>query len=253
MKTSIQAAIVAAAILILTQTAEANPPGRGGGFSAMPHFSSARQFARPAPMGPSPGITASRPAINTQRSQPAMRYEQPRIVTGSHLPARTWATNPNPSRPATATTTPPRTATTAPATRNAQTNNNRIGFAEASRRYNHAWHDRGWWRSRYSNIVLVDGGYYYWDSGYWFPAWGYDPSYATYPYDGPIYGFDGLNPDQVVADVQTQLQRDGYYNGPVNGILDQPTQVAIANYQRDNNLAVTSVVDAATVQSLGLS
>jgi peptidoglycan hydrolase-like protein with peptidoglycan-binding domain len=56
-----------------------------------------------------------------------------------------------------------------------------------------------------------------------------------------------------VADVQAQLQRDGYYNGPVNGILDQPTQVAIANYQRDNNLAVTSVVDAATVRSLGLS
>jgi hypothetical protein len=134
-----------------------------------------------------------------------------------------------------------------------QTNNNRIGFAEASRRYTHAWHDRAWWRSRYSNIVLVDNGYYYWDSGYWFPAWGYDSGYNTYPYDGPIYGFDGLNPDQVVVEVQAQLQRDGYYNGPVNGILDQPTQVALANYQRDNNLAVTSVVDAATVQSLGLS
>jgi peptidoglycan hydrolase-like protein with peptidoglycan-binding domain len=253
MKTSILAASAAAAILILTQTVEANPPGRGGGFSAMPHFSSARQFARPAPMRPAPGITASRPVINTQRTQPAARYVQPRIVTGSHLPPRTWATNPNQSRPATTTTTPPRTATTAPATRNTQTNNNRIGFAEASRRYTHAWHDRNWWRSRYSNIVLVDGGYYYWDSGYWFPAWGYDASSNTYPYDGPIYGFDGLNPDQVVADVQAQLQRDGYYNGPVNGILDQPTQVALANYQRDNNLAVTSVVDAATVQALGLS
>lgn len=252
MKTSILTAIAAAAILVLTQTPEANAAGRGGGFGAMPHFSSARQFARPASMGPAPGITASQPAFNTQRSQPAMRYVQPRIVTGSHLPPRTWATVPNPSRPETTATTP-RTATTAPVTRNAQTNNNRIGFAEATRRYNHAWHDRGWWRSRYSNIVLVDGGYYYWDSGYWFPAWGYDPSYGSYPYDGPIYGFDGLNPDQVVADVQTQLQRDGYYNGPVNGILDQPTQVALAIYQRDKNLAVTSVVDAATVRSLGLA
>jgi hypothetical protein len=253
MKTLILAAIAVAAILILTQTPEADAAGRGPGFSAMPHFSSARQFARPAPMRPAPGITASRPAINSQHSQPAARYVQPRTVTGTHLPSRTWATNRTPSRPATTTTTPPRTATTAPTTRNTQANNNRIGFAEASRRYNHARHDRAWWRSRYSNIVLVDGGYYYWDSGYWFPAWGYDPSYNTYPYDGPIYGFDGLNPDQVVADVQTQLQRDGYYNGPVNGILDQPTQVAIANYQRDNNLAVTSVVDAATVHALGLS
>jgi peptidoglycan hydrolase-like protein with peptidoglycan-binding domain len=100
---------------------------------------------------------------------------------------------------------------------------------------------------------MVDGGYYFWDSGYWYPAWGYDPGFDTYPYDGPIYGFDGLNPDQVVADVQAQLQGDGYYNGPINGMLDQPTQAAIANYQRDNNLAITAVVDAATVQSLGLS
>jgi len=100
---------------------------------------------------------------------------------------------------------------------------------------------------------LVDGGYYYWDSGYWFPAWGYDPSYETYAYDGPIYGFDGLKPDQVVADVQAKLQRDGYYYESVNGILDPPTQAAIATYQRDHNLSITSVVDGATVKSLGLS
>jgi hypothetical protein len=253
MKTPILAAITATAIQILAQTVEANPAGRGGGFVAMPHFSSARQFARPAPMGPAPGVTASRPVINTQRTQPTVRYEQSRITTGSHLPSRTWATNPAPSRPAPTTITPPRTATTAPTARNTQTNSNRIGFAEASRRYNHAWHDRGWWRNRYSSFVLVDGGYYYWDSGYWFPAWGYDPSYNTYPYDGPIYGFDGLNPDQVVADVQAELQRVGYYTGPVNGVLDPATQAAIAYYQRDHNLAITSVVDAATVTSLGLS
>jgi hypothetical protein len=143
--------------------------------------------------------------------------------------------------------------TTTAAVRKAQNQNNRVSFAEASRRYSHERHDRNFWRSRYSNIVLVDGGYYYWDSGYWYPARGYDPNYNTYPYDGPIYGFDGLNPDQVIADVQTQLQADGYYNGAVNGILDQPTQAAIAVYQRDHNLAITSVVDAATVASLGLT
>ena len=252
MKTTILTAVTAVACITLAQGLRANPPGRGGSFGAMPHFSSARQFARPAPIGPVRGITAPGPAINTQRTQPTVRYEQPRITTGSHLPPRAWATNPATSRSVTTTTAPQRPAINGSATRNTQTNS-RINFAEASRRYNHAWHDRNWWRSRYSNIVLVDGGYYYWDSGYWFPAWGYDPSYGTYAYDGPIYGFDGLNPDQVVADVQTQLQRDGYYNGPVNGILDQTTQVAIANYQRDNNLAVTSVVDGATVRSLGLS
>jgi hypothetical protein len=148
---------------------------------------------------------------------------------------------------------PSRAATTTPAARNAQNNNGRVSFAEASRRHNHEWHDGNWWRHHYPNIVLVGAGYYFWDSGYWYPAWGYDPSYNAYPYDGPIYGFDGLNPDQVVADVQAQLQQDGYYNGPVNGLLDPATQAAIAYYQRDHNLAITSVVDMATVTSLGLS
>jgi len=44
--------------------------------------------------------------------------------------------------------------------------------------------------------------------------WGYDP-YAYYPYDGPIYGYNDLTPDQVIISVQTQLQADGYYAGPI--------------------------------------
>jgi hypothetical protein len=246
MKTSVWTALLAAASITLTQTAGANPPGRGGGsFGAMPHFSSAAHFARPAPARPVQGVTAPGPGINIQRgqSQPTVRYVHPPVTVGSHLPPRSWATN----------SASPRIATTVAATRNAQSNSSRISFAEASRRYDHARHDQTWWRSHYSNIVLVDGGYYYWDSGYWYPAWGYDPSYDTYAYDGPIYGFDGLNPDQVVADVQAKLQRDGYYYESVNGLLDPPTQAAIATYQWDHNLSITSVVDAATVKSLGLS
>lgn len=254
MKTRVWAALLATACMILTQSAGANPPGKGGVSVAMPHFSSAAHFARPAPTRPVQGVTGPRSAINIQRSlsQPTARYVHPPITVGSHLPPRSWATNR--ATPGTATTTAaqPRTATTA-ATQNAQRNNSRVSFAEASRRHNHEWHDTNWWRNHYSNIVLVGAGYYFWDSGYWYPAWGYDPSYNTYPYDGPIYGFDGLNPDQVVADVQAELQREGYYTGAVNGILDPLTQAAIAYYQRDHNLAITSVVDAATVTSLGLS
>jgi len=251
MKTSVWAALLAATYITLAQAAWSNPPNRGdGSLGAIPHFSSAARFARPAPAR----ITGPRPGINIPPSQsrPVVRYVQPAITTGSHLPPRSWATNPAAPHPAITTAAQPRTATTA-ATQNAQRNDRRVSFAEATRRYNHQWHDRNWWRSHYSNIVLVGGGYYYWDSGYWCPAWGYDPIYNTYAYDGPIYGFDGLNPDQVVADVQAQLQQDGYYNGPVNGMLDPATQAAIAYYQRDHNLAITSVVDAATVTSLGLS
>ena len=48
------------------------------------------------------------------------------------------------------------------------------------RRYRHERHDHDWWKQHYVIIVLVGGGYYYQDSGYWYPAWGYDPNYQRY-------------------------------------------------------------------------
>jgi putative peptidoglycan binding protein len=120
------------------------------------------------------------------------------------------------------------------------------------RNYHKQWHDRGWWRSHYNRIVFVNGGWYYWNAGYWFPAWGYDP-YAVYVYDGPIYAYNGLPPDQVIVDVQEQLQRDGYYDGPIDGILGPVTREAIAAFQADNGLAVTSVIDEPTLATLGIA
>ena len=64
------------------------------------------------------------------------------------------------------------------------------------RNYRCEWHDRDWWRHNHSRIVFVFGRGYYWNSGYWFPAWGYDPG-AFYAYDGPIYAYNDLPPDQV--------------------------------------------------------
>src|SRR6266513_1557952 len=61
----------------------------------------------------------------------------------------------------------------------------------AFRDYHRSWHDRAWWSSHHNRIVFVSGGWWYWDAGYWFPAWGYDSS-AYYPYDGPIYGYSDL-------------------------------------------------------------
>ena len=84
-----------------------------------------------------------------------------------------------------------------------------------------------------------------------YPALGYDPNYS-YAYDGPIYAYGNLLPDQIIANVQTQLQQDGYYSGAINGSLDAATQAAIANYQRDQGLVVTATVDEPTVESLGL-
>jgi len=120
------------------------------------------------------------------------------------------------------------------------------------RNYNRQWHNRDWWRNRYSRIIFVSGGWWYWNAGYWFPAWGYDSS-AYYPYDGPIYGYSNLAPDQVVVNVQTQLARDGYYSGPVDGVLGPMTRQAIAAFQADHGLAVTSTVDEPTMATLGLT
>lgn len=122
----------------------------------------------------------------------------------------------------------------------------------AFRNYHRQWHNRDWWHHRYSNIIFVSGGWWYWNTGYWYPAWGYAPG-AYYPYDGPIYGYSNLSPDQVVVNVQTQLSRNGYYNGPVDGVLGPMTRQAIAAFQADHGLAVTSTVDEPTMATLGLS
>src|SRR5207248_5288708 len=55
------------------------------------------------------------------------------------------------------------------------------------RSYHPERHDQGWYRSRYNRVELIGGGYYYWNNGYWYPAWGYNPSAEYYAYDGPIY------------------------------------------------------------------
>jgi len=100
---------------------------------------------------------------------------------------------------------------------------------------------------------LIGGGWYYWNSGFWYPAWGYDRGASFYPYDGPIYGYNDLPPDQVVANVQTELQNQGYYHGEVDGMLGPLTRAALADYQRDHGLYTTSAIDEPTMSSLGFS
>jgi hypothetical protein len=123
---------------------------------------------------------------------------------------------------------------------------------QAFRNYRSEWHDRDWWRHNHSRIVFVFGGPYYWNSGYWYPAWGYDPG-AYYAYDGPIYGYNDLPPDQVIANVQTALQQQGYYQGEVDGLLGPQTRAAIAEYQRATGLAETAAIDQPTLESLGMA
>ena len=105
---------------------------------------------------------------------------------------------------------------------------------EVFRSYHPEWHDEGWYRSHYSRVELIGGGYYFFNSGYWYPAWGYSPSAQYYAYDGPIYvGQRAEPPDKVIADVQAVLQEMGYYTGEVDGLLGPLTREALTAYQAD--------------------
>jgi hypothetical protein len=126
---------------------------------------------------------------------------------------------------------------------------------EIFRSYQPQWHDQAWYHSRYNqHLQLIAGGWYLWEAGYWLPAWGYDESAAYYPYDGPIYVGQNARPfDQVVAEVQTLLQRQSYYRGEVDGLLGPPTQAALAAYQTAKGLPPTGTLDQPTFESLGLA
>jgi hypothetical protein len=124
---------------------------------------------------------------------------------------------------------------------------------EVYRSYHPERHDQGWYRSRYQRVELISGGYYYFNNGYWYPAWGYNPTNEYYAYDAPIYaGKHAEPPDKVIADVQAVLQEMGYYKGEVDGLLGPLTREALTGYQTDQGMVVTAVIDEPTLDALGM-
>jgi hypothetical protein len=114
-------------------------------------------------------------------------------------------------------------------------------------------HNRDWWRRNNYRLVRYGGGYWYWNSGWWYPAYGYDPYYSHYVYDGPIFGYGYAAPGDVTVEVQRALAQQGYYYGPIDGILGPGTRRAIQRYQIDRGLAVTAAIDEQTLYTLGLT
>lgn len=124
---------------------------------------------------------------------------------------------------------------------------------EVYRTYRPERRDQAFYRSRYQRVELIAGGYYYFDNGYWYPAWGYDSRNEYYAYDAPIYaGKRALPPDKVIAEVQAVLQEMGYYKGEVDGLIGPLTRAALTGYQRDNGMTVTAVIDEPTLESLNM-
>jgi Putative peptidoglycan binding domain len=119
--------------------------------------------------------------------------------------------------------------------------------------YHPQWQSQWWWSSHYNHIVFIYGGWYYWNANYWYPAWGYAPD-SVYYYDGPIYASSPQeDPAQVVANVQSALQQQGYYQGDIDGILGPQTRAALAEYQSAQGIEPTGVVDEPTLETLGMA
>ena len=130
--------------------------------------------------------------------------------------------------------------------------NDRLSYSDALRCHRHEWHNRDWWRRNCTTIVFVNSGYYFLDAGYWYPAWGYDSLSNYYDYDGPIYTYGNLLPDEVIANVQVALQDAGFYFGAITGSLNVETRAALANFQREYGLPITGAIDQPTIETLGL-
>ena len=135
-------------------------------------------------------------------------------------------------------------------------NNNWSNRSDRWRRRHGNWNrgrqNRSWYRNNFTRFALFGGGYYYWNSGYWYPAYGYDPYYSNYTYDAPIYAYNDQNPGEVVANVQSELERRGYDTGGVDGTYGPATRSALIRYQSENGLEPTGEIDEDTLSSLGL-
>ena len=118
--------------------------------------------------------------------------------------------------------------------------------------YHPQWHDTWWWNWHHPHVTFIYGGWYYWDNYYWYPAWGYAHD-SVYVWDGPIYASSPAeDPGQVVANVQSALQEQGYYQGDIDGILGPQTRAALAEFQSAQGLEPTGAVDEPTLETLGM-
>jgi hypothetical protein len=127
-----------------------------------------------------------------------------------------------------------------------------VRYRQAVTFYHRESHPAVWYTTRYPRIVVSRRHHYFYNQGYWYPALGYASAAVSYPYYGPIYAYNDLPPDQVVVNVQSELQNRGYYGGPIDGDLGSGTQSALAMFQEDSGLEITSTVDEPTLEALGL-
>jgi len=117
-------------------------------------------------------------------------------------------------------------------------------------------------------------GYYY--SGF-YPYWygGFYPYWYDYPYYGASLYYDGYynggygyedgrvyngrvaneeggSGHSIVSSVQEQLAQNGFYHGPIDGVIGNQTRNAIRQYERRNGLPEDGRIDNDLLNSLGV-
>lgn len=239
----------------------AAPPGASS--NAAPATSKGPQTVTRRPVNPAsnPNLRPVNPTANAPNSR---RIPPTANRNRTILPSSSPEENQSNKKVA-ARNAPNRTAAVTPNQRSNTKNNgahrtriptrtgNELSFSQARTQCSRQHHDRNWWRHHHSRICFYGGGYWFWNAGWWFPAWGYSPYYNSYVYDGPIYGYGQLSPGDVTAQVQQTLAELGYYYGAIDGVLGPDTRDAILRFQADNGLATTAAIDEPTLDSLGLT
>ena len=114
-------------------------------------------------------------------------------------------------------------------------------------------HDANWhhdWDRRHGHFFR--NRFFVFDDGFWFGLDGYYPYDDYYAYDDQdYYGYDPYSVSMVGA-VQSDLAKQGYYRGVIDGVYGPQTRVAITHYQSNHGLQVTGSLTPATLQSLRL-
>jgi hypothetical protein len=118
--------------------------------------------------------------------------------------------------------------------------NGRMG--RIAERHDGNWH-RDWDRH---HGHFFHNRFFVFDDGFWF---GLDPWY--YPYDDYYASTDPYSVSTVRA-VQSDLARQGYYRGVIDGVYGPQTRGAITRYQSNRGLQVTGSLTTSTLRSLGI-
>jgi hypothetical protein len=116
----------------------------------------------------------------------------------------------------------------------------------------HGWSHRGgyWYHNGQRSDFAFIAGVFPW---VYDDYWAYYYPYGDYPYYGyNTYGTPAAVGESTAVSVQSVLKQNGYYSGPIDGIVGPGTRAAISSYQASNGLPVTGQIDQGLISSLGL-